>query len=77
MRYGEAIRLTWMDVEMEHGLITVNKPEKHSLPRQFKISGKLIAMLNRLPKQRDKVFHVDLNHAKTLHVATQQYSFQS
>jgi len=60
MRCGEAIRLTWMDVEMEHGIVTVNKPEKHSLPRQFKISGKLIAMLNRLPKQRDKVFHVDL-----------------
>jgi integrase len=60
MRCGEAIRLTWMDVETEHGLVTVNKPEKHSLPRQFKISGKLIAMLNRLPKQRDKIFHVDL-----------------
>lgn len=45
---------------MEHGLITVNKPEKHSLPRQFKINGKLTAMLNLLPKQRDKVFHVDL-----------------
>lgn len=60
MRCGEAIRLTWMDADVEHGIVTVNKPEKHSLPRQFKISGKLIAMLNRLPKQRDKVFHVYL-----------------
>jgi len=60
MRCGEAIRLTWIDIDTEHGVLTVNKPEKHSLPRQFKISGKLVAMLNRLPKQRDKVFHVDL-----------------
>jgi len=60
MRCGEAIRLLWTDIELEHGVVTVNKPEKHSLPRQFKISGKLTAMLNRLPKGSNKVFSVDL-----------------
>jgi len=59
MRCGEAIRLLWTDIELEHGVVTVNKPEKHSLPRQFKISGKLTTMLNRLPKG-SKVFSVDL-----------------
>jgi integrase len=60
MRCGEAIRLPWTDVDLEHGLITMNAPEKHSLPRQFKISGKLAAMLNCLPKKGDRVFSVDL-----------------
>jgi integrase len=60
MRCGEAIRLVWTDVDLEHAIITMNRPEKHSLPRQFKISGKLVAMLNWLPKKSDKVFSVDL-----------------
>jgi integrase len=61
MRCGEAIRLLWIDMDLEHGIVTVNKPEKHSLPRQLKISGKLIAMLNCLPKEEnDKVFTIDL-----------------
>jgi integrase len=60
VRSGEAIRLLWTDADLQHGSITVNRPEKHSLPRQFKISAKLIAMLNCLPKENDKVFTVDL-----------------
>jgi len=60
MRSGEAIRLTWADVDLEHGVVTINRPEKHSLPRQFKISGKLLAMLNCLPKENEKVFTIDL-----------------
>jgi len=60
MRCGEAIRLLWTDVDLEHGIITLNKPEKHGLPRQFKISGKLIAMLNLLPKKGDRVFPIGL-----------------
>jgi len=60
MRSGEAIRLLWADMDLEHGVITVNHPEKHSLPRQFKISGKLVAMLNYLPKKTDRVFPIDL-----------------
>ena len=60
MRCGEAIRLQWSDVDLEHGVITMNTPEKHSLPRQFKTSSKLIAMLNILPKKDQRVFSVDL-----------------
>ncbi|MEA2090074.1 MAG: site-specific integrase [Thermoproteota archaeon] len=36
--------------------MTINKPEKHGKPRQFKVSSKLIAMLNSLPKTGKKVF---------------------
>ncbi len=60
IRSGEAVRLTWPDIDIEHGILTINKPEKHSLPRQFKISTKLAAMLNRLPKNSDKAFSPDL-----------------
>lgn len=60
MRCGEAIGLRWLDVDLEHGIITLNRPEKHGLPRQFKISGKLIAMFNSLPRKSERVFHIDL-----------------
>jgi integrase len=60
MRCGEATRLLWINIDLEHGILTVDRPEKHSNPRQFKVSGKLVAMLNRLPKQKDQVFLIDL-----------------
>ncbi len=53
---GEAWRLQWINLDLEHGILTINKPEKNGLPRQFKISGKLIAMLNILPKTGQKIF---------------------
>jgi len=56
MRCGEAWRLTWSDVDPEHNIISCNHPEKGSNPRQFKVSSKLVAMLNQLPKIGQKVF---------------------
>jgi len=56
MRIGEACRLKWIDVDLEHGTITINQPEKHGLPRMFKISGKLVAMLNALPRKNEYLF---------------------
>ena len=56
MRIGEALRLDWDDVDFETRTITLNNPEKHGTPRMFKISEKLIAMLNRLPRDSGKVF---------------------
>ena len=49
-RSGEAWRLEWTDVDSERNIITINSPEKNRLPRQFRVSSKLIAMLNVLPK---------------------------
>jgi len=56
MRIGEALKLKWIDVDLERKIITLNNPEKHGNARAFKISDKLIAMLNRLPKTNDKLF---------------------
>lgn len=45
---GEAVRLRWIDIR--ENVITINQPVKGHNPRQLKVSNKLIAMLNALPK---------------------------
>ncbi|NIU80859.1 tyrosine-type recombinase/integrase, partial [Candidatus Bathyarchaeota archaeon] len=50
MRIGEAWKLEWTDIDTERRTITC-EPEKHGKPRMFKVSPKLIAMLNRLPHE--------------------------
>jgi hypothetical protein len=56
MRIGEALRLDWNDIDFEKRTVILNNPEKHGNPRMFKISEKLISMLNRLPRNNSKVF---------------------
>jgi len=56
MRIGEAWRLKWTDLDFEAGTIRVNEPEKNSNPRIFKLSNKLTAMLNALPRTSERVF---------------------
>ena len=56
MRAGEAWKLEWTDIDCGRNVVTVNKPEKHGLPRQIKASNKLLSMLNRLPKESQKIF---------------------
>ena len=56
MRIGEALALKWTDVDLERYVILVNNPEKGGNPRAFKISGKLVAMINKLPKTHEKLF---------------------
>ena len=61
-RSGEAWRLKWTDIDVEHAIITFNSPEKGSNARQFRVSQKLIAMLNLLPKVSQKVWgDIELN----------------
>jgi len=55
-RSGEAKRLLWTDIDFEKRLITLNQPEKHSLPGIYKVSQKLIDMLNALPRTSLRVF---------------------
>jgi len=52
---GEAWQIKWIDVDVERETVEC-KPEKNSNPRMFKVSSKLIAMLNRLPKDSEYVF---------------------
>jgi integrase len=56
MRIGEVLALKWTDVDLERRVILVNNPEKGGNPRALKASGKLVAMINRLPKTNDKLF---------------------
>jgi integrase len=56
MRVGEANRLEWSDIDLTRRTITLNYPEKGGNPRIFKVSQKLINMLNSLPKKDGKVF---------------------
>lgn len=56
MRSGEAKRLLWTDVDFERRIVRLNLPEKGSNPRIWRISTKLAAMLNSLPRKSDKIF---------------------
>jgi integrase len=51
---GEALKLEWKDVS--ENVITINGPVKGHSPRQLKVSSKLIAMLNALPKTSKRIF---------------------
>jgi integrase len=56
MRFGEAWRLKWTDIDFKNNTLTCNSPEKGSRPRIFKVSSELIAMLGRLKKKSVYVF---------------------
>ena len=50
---GEALKLGWIDINTPNNTITINRPVKGHNPRQLKVSNKLIAMLNTLPKDSE------------------------
>jgi integrase/ribosomal protein S27AE len=56
MRIGEALRLKWMDMNTENNTIILNEPEKHCEPRIFRVSPKLIGMLQSYPKKAETIF---------------------
>jgi len=51
---GEVLRLRWIDIS--GNVITINRPMKGHNPRQLKVSNKLLAMLNVLPKTSERIF---------------------
>jgi integrase len=53
-RAGEIWTLKWID--LNGNILTVNLAEKGSNPRQFKISEKLVSMLNALPHKDQRIF---------------------
>ena len=56
MRPGEAWRLHWTDVDFGQAQVILNDPEKGSNPRNSRITGKLIQMLNQLPRSSPLLF---------------------
>lgn len=58
VRIGEASRLTWEDIDFERRVIRF-QAEKNSNPRIFRVSQKLIDMLNAVPRENQTVFNDD------------------
>ncbi|MDW8022862.1 MAG: site-specific integrase, partial [Nitrososphaerota archaeon] len=54
-RAGEIFNLKWIDVDFEAKTLRIT-PEKGSNPRIFRISNKLIGMLQRLPRTSERIF---------------------
>jgi len=54
-RAGEVFNLKWIDIDIEGKTLTIT-PEKGSNPRVFKISNKLVSMLNSLQREGERVF---------------------
>lgn len=73
MRSGEAWRLKWKDFDLERKIVTLNVDavEKKGMPRQFRISDRLTAMLNRLPRKSEKIWEI-----KSLKVLRASFSDQ-
>jgi integrase len=68
MRSGEAMRLLWTDIDFEKNIITLNEPEKNSLPRQWEgLTPRLMEMLNALPREDLHIFgHSTKNSLKAI-----------
>jgi len=55
-RIGELWRCKWIDIDEEKSSLKCNQPEKHCKPREVRISAKLIARFNTLPRTNDYIF---------------------
>jgi len=65
-RIGELWNCRWTDLDEEKSTLKCIA-EKHGLPREVRISAKLIARLNTLPKRNDYIFgHTRLSYARTV-----------
>ena len=53
-RSGEIWKLEWRD--LNGNILTINAPEKNGNPRQFKISDRLVALINALPRRDKRIF---------------------
>ena len=60
-RVGEVFNLRWIDIDFESRTLRIT-PEKGGKPRIFKMSGKLINMLNQIPREGERI----LSHYSSL-----------
>ena len=57
VRAGDAWTFKWADIDPERSVVNI-VPEKGSNPRQLRVSGRLMAMLNALPHNSLYLFHL-------------------
>lgn len=60
-RRGEIYNLEWTDIDLVSNTVRIT-PEKGSNPRIFKISEKLVNMLNNLPRKTEKIWAYSTVH---------------
>jgi integrase len=53
---SEALGLRWIDLDSQNNTITINRPVRGHNARQLKVSSKLVALLNALPKTSERIF---------------------
>ena len=70
-RAGELFGLDWIDIDVERKTVNITA-EKGSNPRIFKLSKKLLAMLEGLPKEGPNVFS-HYKHLKSLRRCFQRF----
>ena len=76
IRSGEAWNLKWIDFDSERCTVNVT-PEKNSKPRQLRVSSRLIAMLNQLPRQPTYIFRrANQDPITSLHGARRNFERQ-
>jgi integrase len=76
MRAGEAWNLKWVDVDSERNTVMI-LPEKNSNPRQSKVSSRLLAMLNRLPRTWQTIFrNPAIDQIKSMNVFMRNFERQ-
>jgi integrase len=72
MRSGEAWRLKWSNIDFEKKILTLNAEdcEKDGVSRQFKISDKLLSMLNLLKttSKRETIWYGDKKSLNSLRI---------
>jgi len=68
----EAWRIKWTQIDFERNLIYINDPAKHSNPRVFKASARLMNMIRNLPRKSDYVFR-SCNNSKLENFARNFY----
>jgi len=75
-RCGEAWNLKWVDFDSERNTVNI-APEKNSKPRQLRVSGRLAAMLNRLPRKSVYLFReASQDPISSLHSARRNFERQ-
>jgi integrase len=63
-RLGEMWCVEWSDIDCERNIVSINQPEKGSLARNLRVSSRLVALINQLPRKSKYIFRTKDNSCK-------------